>query len=125
MKIKQQAGLSTLGLIFVIGVFAFIVITALKVIPIYMEFYQVQTVVKALAKDQTVNLKSKRDIWTAISKRLRVNNIRTLTQKNFEVTREDKVTSVHINYEVRNPYVANMFIGATFEKTIVLDKNAE
>jgi len=121
-NIKKQAGLTVFGLIFVIASFGFFIITSFKVGPMYMDFYQVQTIVKAVAKDTSVNLKSKRDIWVAINKRLRINNIRTLNKDVFTITRdrEKKVTSVLIKYEVRENYVADTFIGASFEKKIEL-----
>lgn len=122
MKIKKQAGLTTLGLIFVIGTFGFLIVTSFKVVPIYTEFFQIKTAVKALSEDRGINVKSKRDVWTAISKRLRVNNIRTRTDKDFIITRENKITSVQIKYEVRIPYVANMFIGANFDESIEINR---
>jgi len=121
-NIKKQAGLTALGLIFVIASFSFFIVTSFKVGPMYMDFYQVQTIVKAVAKDPQVDLKSKRDIWLAISKRLRINNIRSLTKDVFTITRdkEKKLTKVTIKYEVRKNYVADTFIGASFDKTIEL-----
>lgn len=122
MKIKQQAGLTTLGLMLVIAIFGFLVITGFKVIPLYMDYYQVQTIVKAVNQDNTVNVKSRKDIWAAINKRLRINNIRQLKQENFIVTRENKKTTVTIDYDVQNTYIANLYLGAKFNKSIEFDR---
>ncbi len=121
-NIKKQAGLTTFGLIFVIASFGFFIITSFKVGPMYMDFYTVQTLIKAVAADPKVNVNSKKDIWMAINKRLRINNIRNMTQDDFIIDRdrEKKVTIVTIKYEVREEYVANTFIGASFEKSIEL-----
>ncbi len=121
-NIKKQDGLTAFGMIFVIASFGFFIVTSFKVGPMYMDFYQVQTIVKAVAKDPSINLKSQSDIWTAINKRLRINNIRTLGKKVFTITRdrEKKITTVLIKYEVREKYVAETFIGASFEKSIEL-----
>ncbi len=121
-NIKKQDGLTAFGLIFVIASFGFFIITSFKVGPMYMDFYQIQTIIKSVGKDDSINLKSKKDIWIAINKRLRINNIRTRTVDDFIITRdrERKITTVTIKYEVREEYVANTFIGATFEKDIEL-----
>lgn len=121
-NIKKQDGLTAFGLIFVIASFGFFIVTSFKVGPMYMDFYQIQTVVKAVGKDTSINLKSKKDIWLAINKRLRINNIRTMNAGDFIITRdrERKITVVTIKYEVREAYVANTFIGANFEKDIEL-----
>jgi len=120
--IKKQNGLTAFGMIFVIASFGFFIITSFRVGPMFMDFYQVQTIVKAVAKDPEVNLKSKRDIWIAIAKRLRINNIRSLSKDDFTIVRdrEKKITTVTIEYEVRDEYVANTFIGANFKKSIEL-----
>lgn len=121
-SLHKQKGLTAFGLIFVIASFGFFIVTSFKVGPMYMDFYQVQTIINAVAKDDAVNLKSPRDIWTAMNKRLRINNIRHLTKDDFKIVRdrEKKITTITIDYEVRDEYVANTFIGAKFNKTIEL-----
>ncbi len=121
-NIKKQAGLTAFGMIFVIASFGFFVVTSFKVGPMYINFYQIQTIVKAVGQDPAVDLKSRSEIWTAINKRLRINNIRDIGKDAFTITRdrERKVTIVLIKYEVREHYMADVFVGANFEKSIEL-----
>lgn len=121
-KIRKQNGLSVLGMIFVIVSFGLFVVTSFKIGPMYMDFYQIQTIVEAVAKDTSVNLKSKKDIWLAINKRLHINNLHWVTDKDIVITRDraKNITTVTIDYEARDGYVSNTFIGATFKKSIEL-----
>lgn len=122
MNSKKQQGLSTIGLIFVIGVFGLLLITGFKVVPLYMDFYQVQTIIKSINNDPSINVKSKRDLWQAINKRLRINNMRSFNSDDFIVSRENKKTTITIEYTVKEPYIANLFIGADFKKSIEFDR---
>jgi Tfp pilus assembly major pilin PilA len=114
MNRKSQKGLTTIGWILVIAIFGSIVLTIFKVLPFYLEYFQVKSVLESVAEDQSIDPKSKRDLWEAISKRFRVNQSKSVKRENIVFAREDGVTTVTVDYRVEDNYVAQLFIGAHF-----------
>jgi len=118
MKIKSQQGLTTIGWIAVIGIFGMIVVTGFKILPMYMEFYSVKSILETVTTDESIDARSKRDLWKAINRRLQINQIRGLKKENFIISFDNNVTTIMADYEVRKPYVAELFIGGHFTYSV-------
>jgi len=122
MNKKSQQGLTTIGWLLIIGIFGMIVVTGFKILPMYMEYYQVRTVMESIVTDEEINVRSKRDMSKAISKRLYINQIRDIPKDKFSFTRENDITTITVDYEVRKPYVADLFIGAHFVYSVEIKR---
>ncbi len=77
---------------------------------------------EALQEDSSIDSKSKREIWTALQKRLYVDEIRSIKREHVKMERKDGKTTVTVNYETRDSYVGNLFIGGHFVESIVIDR---
>jgi len=119
MNKHSQQGLTTIGWIVIIGIFGMIVITGFKILPMYMEYYQVRSVLDTVATDEAIDPRSRNDMWEAINKRLLINQVRGLTKENFSFERNKDQTTISVDYEVRKPYVAQLFLGANFKYSVV------
>ncbi len=119
---RGQRGLSSVGWILVFAFFALMVVTFFKVFPWYYDNFKVKSVLEALQADTTIDPKSKREIWDSLQKRLYVDSVRSITREDVKMQRKDGKTTVTITYEVREPYLANLFIGARFEESAVIDR---
>lgn len=122
MNKHSQQGLTTIGWIVVIAIFGSIVLTGFKILPMYLEFFNVKAAMEAVAQNPAVDDRSKRDLWIAINNNLRINSVRSLKKENFSFVREDGVTTMTVNYEVRKPYIAQLFIGADFTYSIEIKR---
>ena len=119
---QRQKGMSSFGWIAVVGIFAFLLITFFKVFPMYYENFKLQSVMEAIQLDESIDAKSKRDIWQSLRKRLYINEVRSIQRENVTMERKDGKTTVTVNYELRDNYVGNLFIGGSFVESIVIDR---
>lgn len=122
MNKKSQQGLTTIGWLLVIGIFGMIVVTGFKILPMYLDFFTVKSVMDTLVTDDSVNVRSKRDLWSTISKRLQINSIRDMNKDDFTFTRKDNITTITADYEVRKPYIAELFIGGHFVYSVEIER---
>jgi hypothetical protein len=83
---------------------------------------QVQSSLEGLAQDSEVDSKSKRAIWDSLEKRLYINEVRSVQRENVKMERKDGKTIVTVDYEVRNNYIGNLFIGAHFVESVVIER---
>jgi hypothetical protein len=119
---QRQKGMSSFGWIAVAGIFAFLLITFFKVFPMYYDNYKLKSAMDAIRLDETVDAKSKREIWTSLSKRLYINEVRGIQREQVTMERKDGKTTVTVSYELRDNYVGNLFIGGRFVESIVIDR---
>ena len=118
----RQKGMSSFGWIAVVGIFAFLLITFFKIFPMYYGNYKLQSAMEAVRLDESVDAKSKREIWTSLQKRLYINEVRVIQREHVTMERKDGKTTVTVSYETRDDYVGNLFIGGRFVESIVIDR---
>ena len=117
---NRQKGMSTAGIIAVVGIFGFLVVGFFTVFPMYYDNFKLQSALEAVQGDTSVDPKSKQAIWGALKKRLYINEVRSITKNHVKMIRKDGKTTVTVSYEVRDAFVGNLFIGAKFEESIVI-----
>jgi hypothetical protein len=119
---RRQGGMSTVGLIVVVAIFGFLVVTFFKVFPMYYGNFKLQSALQAMAQDGELDPKSKRALWESLSKRLYIDEVRSITREDVSMQRKDGKTTITVTYEVRDNYIGNLFIGARFVESIVIDR---
>ncbi len=126
MNHQHQNGMTTLGWIIVISIFAFIVVTGFKILPLYLDFMNVKNAMAAVERraeeGNAIDPRSKRDLWIALANQLRINSVYGLKRENFKFVRKDGVTTMTVDYEARKPYFDRMFIGAHFVHSVDINK---
>jgi len=118
----RQKGMSSVGWLLIVGVFGFLVITFFKVFPMYYENFKLNSALENLQKDSAIDPKSKRAIWESLSKRLFIDEVRSVTPEHVTMVRKDGKTTVTVTYETRDSYVGNLYIGASFSNSVVIDR---
>jgi hypothetical protein len=122
MNRHSQKGLTTIGWILVIAIFGSIVLTGLKILPMYLDFFNVQSVVDSVANDTAIDPRSKKDLWTAIDKRLLINQVRGIKREDVSFGRKDGITTITIEYTVEKPYIAQLYLGAKFNYSVEINR---
>jgi len=120
---NRQKGLSTVGIIAVVGIFGLLVVTFFKVFPMYYDNFKLNSVLEAVQNDRAVDPKSKKGIWESLQKRLYINEVRVIRREHVKMTRsKDGKTTITVTYEVRDAFIGNLFIGASFVESVVIDR---
>jgi hypothetical protein len=114
--------LSSVGWIIIAAIFGLLVITFFKIFPMYYDNFQVKAALEAMAADNTIDPKSKREIWTSLEKRLYIDSVKSIKRENVSMERKDGKTTVTVTYETRDNYVANLYIGASFVEKVVIER---
>jgi len=118
----RQRGLSSVGWIAVVAIFGFLLITFFKVFPMYYDSYRIRAALESLSQDTEVDAKSKREIWQSLQKRLYIDDVKAVKRDNVTMERKDGKTTVTVEYQVEDEYVGNLYIGAKFVESVVIDR---
>ena len=105
--IKNQYGMSTLGLMTVALLIVFGAVTAMKLWTPYYDDLAVKTAVENIAKEEATRAMSPNEILQTINKRLQVNQV-TLSKDDIKIKKEDGLIKIDVIYERRIPMYGNI-----------------
>ena len=113
---SRQDGMTYMGMLILLVVIAFFAIVLVKVLPLYMEHFKVDSSLESLAqesKDSQAAL-SPREIEKHLLNRLSINDVQHVTKDNIKITREGRKTVVTVDYEARVTLFSNLDLVARF-----------
>jgi len=115
---RKQHGMSMLGGLVIVMMSAVLLITALKLAPVYMEYYKVVDIVDQVKQDPALKGAPKDKILIALAKRLNTNDVRSLTRDDYRVTKIQGRNAYEIEfyYVVSTPLFGNLSIVAEFQR---------
>jgi len=113
MKAKMQRGISSLGLLIVLGVAGFGLLIGFKLGPLYLDNYFVSSAMDAL-KDEKVDQMTETAIKRKLAGLFIVNNVRDIDMKDIKIQRDKTRTLVTLNYERRKEFLANVDVVVKF-----------
>ncbi|HZP87771.1 MAG TPA: DUF4845 domain-containing protein [Burkholderiales bacterium] len=102
-----QRGLSLIGLLMVSAIAAFVAIVGFKLLPTYIEYFTIKRVVQDIANEARGG--SVRDVQSAFSRRAMIDNIRSISGNDLEITKQGSGGfDIHAGYTVRVPLFGNV-----------------
>ena len=103
---RQERGLSLVGLIVGLAVVAALGLFAAKLMPAYIEFFQVKKVFAAMEKGGDLG-NSPGQIRAAFDRRNAIEDIKSVNGKDLEITKEGGESVVSVSWSVKVPIVYN------------------
>ena len=117
---KRQKGMSLFGFLIVLAFVVFCAYLAMRIVPIYIEFYSVKQAMHGVAKEQGSANYSPYDIKQKMLNRLYVSySDGNLGVQDMKVMRNNGVW-LRVDYEVRKPVIGNLDVVASFDEKVRL-----
>jgi hypothetical protein len=124
MRRKQQ-GVTFLGWVVLLIPVAIVVYAGIRLAPVYMNYYRVARSISQVAEeakgDDTTNAGTLR---TALGKRLDIESIEFPDLKDFVIKRDGTQWVIEVNYEEPIPFIYNVSLLATFDKSARIGKGS-
>jgi len=117
---RQQAGMTTLGLIILVlfvGLFAF---AGIRLTPVYLNYMKVVGVVDGVATEFDGTGASRSAIRTSIARRFDIDSVSVITSKDVKVTSVDGGFEVAATYSHKSPFIANISFVVDFDKRVLV-----
>lgn len=124
---QKQQGITFIGLCFVLGIIAILVLFAVRAFPLYNEAFQVTAAINSvIARPDAADLKDK-DVYKYFLHNMEVTNIQRFD--NFNVRDYVKVIQpakagqpkiMEVKYEARNILFGNLYLLMDFDKKVPL-----
>ena len=118
---SRQRGMTLFSFLIVFIVLGFFILTALKVVPVYLDHVKVKSSLDGVRTEIGISPKSPEEIKRMIEKRWDVNSIEGIsTSENVTVEKRGGAMTIQVAYEVEKPLIANMSILIKFNDTITV-----
>ena len=119
----SQKGLSLVGLLLLLGLIAFALSTAFKVVPHYLDYFSLRKIIEAAGNNPTPGLDSVDDFYSYVGKNMQVNSIRDVDLKQaLKLKVENNRFVAHLDYEQREPLIFNVDLVMKFDKQLSVAK---
>ena len=105
---KKQKGLTLISWLGILAVVFFNAIIAINVVPVYINDHSVKTMMKNLEMDSTVRGKTPKKLKEIITKRLRVNNVYSVTTEHIKIKKVRNDYLITIEYQPRGKLIGSL-----------------
>jgi hypothetical protein len=128
--LKKQSGLTFLGLVFILGIIAMVVVFVLRLFPLYNEKLQIEAALESVISQPEVATMSVADVRRAFTRSLAVTNISrfdgpTLNDHlNIIKATKGQPPMLHFQYQATNKLFADIQLLLVFDKELPLDGSA-
>ncbi len=117
--IRNQHGMSMIGLILFMSLLGFFVYAGIRLGPIYSEYYSVVKAMKLVANKPGASSKSPKQIKEEMAKSFYTSYVERVKKKDVKVIR-NRGKQLQVKYDVQEPFIGNLDFLVHFEKTIPL-----
>jgi len=119
----KQHGASMFGILITLSMVAFFLMTASKVIPVYIEATNIKTAIDNLREKPGLSSMSKQKIKSSLEQDLDLNGQRDVDFSSLEVVKESDRMIITFNYDKRVSWISNIDLMLHFENEYVAVKN--
>ena len=120
---NRQKGVTFIGFVMLLVIVGFFAYAAMRLVPIYTEYFAVKSAMKAVAAESGAAEMQPGDIRNMLIKRFDVSYVTSVRPNDIRISR-DRNPSITIAYEVRKPFLSNVDLVVVFSHTQELSRGA-
>lgn len=120
---KKQRGISFLSWVSILSIVILAFVTGVKLVPVYVEFYSVQSLMKKIAEDPAISAANTQSLRGKLDDYLNINGMYTVKREHFSVQpipENKSAKALMVDYEVRKPWLGNIEFLMTFHHAVEL-----
>ena len=119
---RNERGMPLLGFVIVLAVGGFFAYIAMRLFPMYQEYYSVRSAMKGLAAEPGIGTQDPARIQDLFFRRLYINYSENVKKEHVKLRRVDNGWEMNVQYEVRRPLVGNIDVVGKFDSTQMLTR---
>jgi len=110
--------MTAIGWLLTLALIGFFTLIALRLAPVYMDYYEVAASLDSLQQVPEVTQKTPAEIRDLLQRRFDMNNIDSPTAKKVKIRNVNGVLNVGLDYEVRRHFMGNVGLVVHFKKDV-------
>ena len=113
----RQRGITFIGLLLILVLVALPVYAVIRLVPVYLNYLSVSHSMESL-KAEFRGAPDLGGIRRSLDKHWQIDDVTALQTKDIEFTKDEGAVVVHAAYEDRVPYLGNISLLVSFDKTV-------
>lgn len=113
-SIQQQRGMTAISWLFTLAAILFFVFIGIKLMPAYVDQFNVSSVLSSLETEPGIAEKSPGEIANTVMKRLDINMVTDVQADDIYISQSGNLRVIEVDYEVQRKLFANIDIVIRF-----------
>lgn len=105
---KSQRGVSFVSVLLLLIILGFGFTIGVRLFPVYMNYFNVKSVMDEVAHSPGIGSKGYRAVWDGVMKRLDINGVNNIREKDFHMKTVGNRTTLTIKYQVKQHLIGNI-----------------
>lgn len=116
----NQRGITAIGMAIILALVAFFALIALRLVPIYLEYFSVSSHFDRIISDSQTKSMTNEEIYNKFIKTFQIDDVENVTRDEIFIDRQGGELALSIEYEVRTPAIGNVDMVVSFSKEAVV-----
>jgi len=121
---RHQSGMTLIGFVVVLAVVGLFAFVAMRLFPMYSEYYAVKSALKGLASEPGIADTDPAKIQDLFFRRLYISYAENVKPENVKIDRIDSGWNMKVDYELRRPLISNLDVVGKFSAQQDLTRGA-
>jgi len=119
---EQQRGMTLIGMLLLLIVIAFVALIAMKVVPMYIQYYSVKSTIESVRKEPQIAQMSPQAIQAAIQKRFEIGYVDNIDARDLKIKNapDNQGRVLELVYDDERPLFYGLFVVLKVNETIPL-----
>jgi hypothetical protein len=119
---QRQRGMTFLGLVTILAILGAGLYAAIRLVPVYLEYTKVARALEQVRDEHSAIESNPQLIRRSLERRWDVEDIASIGWQEVEIKKSNDGYDVRAAYEVEQPFVANVYLLAKFDKSVVIQQ---
>jgi type II secretory pathway pseudopilin PulG len=117
----SQRGMTLIGMLLLIIMLAFIALIAMKVVPLYVQYFTIKSTVESVRKEPQLAQMTAQDIQNAIQKRFDIGYVQTVSARDLKIRNEGGKRVLDLTYQDERPLFYGLSVVLKVNETVPLN----
>lgn len=118
---EQQRGITVIGLLLVLIVIGFMALIAMKVIPMYIQYYTIKSTIESIRKEPQVAQMTAQDIQNGIQKRFDIGYVDKVSARDLKIRNDRGGRVLDLVYQDERELFYKLFVVLKVNEAIPLN----
>jgi Tfp pilus assembly major pilin PilA len=117
----RQRGMTVIGMLLLLVVIGFIALVAMKVVPMYIQYYTIKSTIESVRKEPQIAQMTQTDIQNAIQKRFDIGYVDKITARDLKIRNDRSGRVLDLVYQDERALFYGLFVVLKIDEAIPLN----